>query len=215
MKQLIDALDKNFEGSEDIHYMLKTAPKFGNDNDYVDSITKEVVNHVCDYVKNFKGFKGRQSTAATLALTGNVALGFSVGALPDGRKACEPLSEGGISPYQGRNVCGPTATMRSVAKLDQVKLTAGSILNMRFSPGSVNDEVKMKKFVTMLRTFSETGGNLVQFNFIDNYILRDAQKHPRKYKDLLVRVATYSAYFVELSPDLQNDIISRMEFEKL
>jgi len=215
MEQLIDALDKNFEGSEAIHYMLKNAPKFGNDDDYVDLITKEVVNHVCDFVKNYKGFKGRKSTAAALALTANVAFGFSVGALPDGRKAGEPLSEGGISPYQGRNVSGPTATMRSISKLDQVKLTAGSILNMRFSPGSVNDEAKMRKFVNLLRTFSETGGNLVQFNFIDNDTLRAAQKNPEKYKDLLVRVATYSAYFVELSPELQNDIISRMEFENL
>jgi len=215
MEQLVDALDRNFEGAEDIHYMLKCAPKFGNDLDCADLMAKDVLNQVCEMSKRYKGFEGRQSTVAAIAMTANVPLGYSVGALPDGRKAGEPLSEGGISPYQGRNVSGPTATMRSVAKLDQVKMTAGSILNMRFSPGAVSDETKMKKFVTLVRTFAETGGNLVQFNFLDNEILSDAQKHPEKYKDLLVRVATYSAYFVELSPELQNDIISRMEFESV
>ena len=148
-------------------------------------------------------------------MTGNIPLGWAVGALPDGRKAGAPLAEGGISPHQGRNVNGPTATLSSVAKLDQIKLSNGSILNMRLSPGAIKDREKMMKFISMVRTFCETGGDLVQFNFIDNEMLRDAQKHPKKYKDLLVRVATYSAYFVELSPELQNDIIERVQFEEL
>lgn len=215
MEQLIDALDGNFEGAEDIQYMLKRAPKFGNDIDYVDSITKEILIHACDLLRKHKTYAGIKSTAACLTMTANIPLGWAVGALPDGRKAGEPLSEGGISPHQGRNVCGPTATMRSVAKLDQVKLSNGSILNMRFSPSAVKDADKMKKFATLIRTFCETGGNLVQFNFIDNELLRDAQRNPEKYKDLLVRVATYSAYFVELSPELQNDIINRIEFEEI
>ena len=142
-------------------------------------------------------------------------LGYVVGALPDGRKAGEPLSEGGISPYQGRNVSGPTATMRSVAKLDHLKLTHGSVLNMRFNPDALKDESKMRKFASLIRTFCETGGALVQFNIVDTDTLRDAQRHPEKYRDLLVRVATYSAYFVELSPELQDDIIARMEFQEV
>lgn len=215
MSQLIDALDKNFEGAEDIQYMLKSAPKFGNNDDYVDLITKDILIHACDFMRVHRSFKGIKSTAAAITMTANIPLGYAVGALPDGRKSGEPLAEGGISPYQGRNVCGPTATMMSVAKLDQVKLSNGSILNMRFSPSAVKDEAKMKKFATLIRTFCEMGGNLVQFNFIDNETLKDAQKNPESYKDLLVRVATYSAYFVELSPELQNDIINRIEFDEV
>ena len=105
---------------------------------------------------------------------------------------------------------GPTATMRSVAKLDQVKLTAGSVLNMRFNPDVLKDESKMRKFASLVRAFCETGGHLVQFNIVGTDTLREAQRYPEKYRDLLVRVATYSAYFVELSPELQNDIIARM-----
>ena len=110
---------------------------------------------------------------------------------------------------------GPTATMRSVAKLDHVKLTNGSVLNMRFNPDVLKDESKMRKFASLIRTFCETGGYLVQFNIVSTDMLRDAQRHPEKYRDLLVRVATYSAYFVELSPELQNDIIARMEFQEV
>ena len=110
---------------------------------------------------------------------------------------------------------GPTATMRSVAKLDLVKLTNGSVLNMRFSPDALKDESKMRKFASLIRTFLETGGFLVQFNIVNTNTLRDAQRYPEKYRDLLVRVATYSAYFVELSPTLQDDIIARTEFQEL
>jgi choline trimethylamine-lyase len=105
--------------------------------------------------------------------------------------------------------------MRSVAKLDHIKLTGGSVLNMRFNPGLLKDESSARKFVSLIRTFCETGGFLVQFNIVDTETLRAAQKSPEKYRDLLVRVATYSAYFVELSPELQNDIIARTEFQEI
>jgi len=132
--------------------------------------------------------------------------------LPDGRLAGLPLSDGGISPYRGRNISGPTATMRSVAKLDLIKTSGGNVLNMRFNPDSLSSESKMKKFALMIRKFGETGGDLVQFNIVDSSTLMDAQKHPENYRDLLVRVATYSAYFVDLPVELQNDIIARTEF---
>jgi len=138
-----------------------------------------------------------------------------VGALPDGRKASEPLSEGGISPYQGRNVSGPTATMMSVAKLNHLKLTGGSVLNMRFNPDVLKDDSKIRKFVSLIRTFCETGGYLVQFNVVGSDVLRDAQRYPEKYRDLLVRVATYSAYYVDLPPELQDDLIARTEFQEV
>jgi formate C-acetyltransferase len=215
MGQVIDALDKNFEGKEEVLHLLSSAPKFGNDNDYVDSIINDVLVHGSNQVTRFMYLSGGKSTAAAAVVTANVPLGYHVGALPDGRKRGEPLSEGGISPYQGRNVSGPTATMKSVAKLDHVKLTGGSVLNMRLNPGLVKDEANTRKFVALIRTFCETGGFLVQFNITDTETLKAAQREPEKYRDLLVRVATYSAYFVDLSPELQNDIISRVEFQDL
>jgi formate C-acetyltransferase len=215
MDRLIDALDKNFEGEEEILHILRDAPKFGNDNDYVDSIVNDVLIQGRNEVIKHSGFAGSKSVAAAITVTANIPFGYMVGALPDGRKAGEPIAEGGISPHQGRNTSGSTATMRSVAKLDQVKLTGGSVLNMRFSPDTLKNEAKIKKFVALIRTFCETGGHLVQFNIVSRNILRDAQKHPEEHRDLLVRVATYSAYFVELSPSLQDDIIARMEFHEV
>jgi formate C-acetyltransferase len=215
MSRLIDALDKNFEGEEEIVHILKSTPKFGNDDDYVDAIVNEVLVHASNEVTRYRSIAGTKPTAAASAGTGHLAMGMAVGALPDGRRAGEPLSEGGISPYQGRNVSGPTATMRSVAKLDHIRLSGGSVLNMRFNPDILKDDAKMRKFVSLIRTYCESGGYLVQFNVVSSDMLRDAQRHPENYRDLLVRVATYSAYFVELSPRLQNDIIARTEFQEV
>jgi pyruvate formate-lyase/glycerol dehydratase family glycyl radical enzyme len=213
MDRLIDALDKNFEGEEEILHILKSVPKFGNDDDYVDSMVNEALTHFSSEAARYKGLAGAKLNAAAMITTGNVQLGYLVGALPDGRRAGEPLSEGGISPYQGRNVNGPTATMRSVAKLDLVKLSGGSVLNMRFNPDVLKDNSKMRNFASLIRTFCEAGGYLVQFNIVSTDMLREAQTNPKKYKDLLVRVATYSAYFVQIGSELQNDIINRMEFQ--
>jgi len=215
MDGLIDVLDKNFEGEEKILHILKNAPKFGNDDDYVDSIVNEVLIHICHEVARYRGFAGSIFNVTAYVAAGNIQMGSLVGALPDGRRAGEPLAEGGVSPYQGRNVSGPTATMRSVTKLDLVRLTGGSALNMSFNPDALKDESKMRKFASLIRTYCETGGYHVQFNIIDSDMLRDAQRYPEKYKDLLVRVATYSAYFVQLGPEVQNDIIARTEFQQV
>ncbi len=213
MSELIDALDANFEGHEKTLKLLTDAPKFGNDIDYVDNIVNDVLMHCVDVITPLRGSGGSLMTVSPAALTGNVPLGAAVGALPDGRKAGLPISEGGISPYQGRNVSGPVATYRSVAKLDHVKLTNGSVFNMRFSPNALKDRASIKSFEQMLRTFLEEGGFFVQYNIVDTETLRAAQRAPEQYKDLLVRVATYSAYFVELGVDLQEDIINRLEQE--
>lgn len=211
MEELIDALNHNFEGYEGLLHQLEKAPKFGNNDDYVDLIAKRILSDAGDYVAQFRTHYGAKFATACFAMTTNVMFGRLVGALPDGRKAGQPLSEGGISPYQGRNTSGAPATMRSVAKLDQVKLALGSILNMRIDPEAVKNDEKMDRMVALLRTFCETGGNLVQFNFASNEVLRAAQKAPEQYRDLLVRVATYSAFFVELGPETQEDIINRNE----
>ncbi len=212
MAQLIDALDNNFEGADDVLFLLKKAPKFGNDIDYVDRIMNDVVCNLADELEKIEGYAGRKYIMAAATIGYNQAFGFMMGATPDGRKAHEALGEGGISPYQGRNTSGATATTRSVAKLNLVRSAGGNVLNMKFDPSSVDTPAKMMNFMNFLRTFASTGGDLIQFNIVSNEMLRDAQKHPENYRDLLVRVATYSAYFVEMTPGGQQEIIDRTSF---
>ncbi len=213
MSELIDALDANFVGYERVYQLLKAAPKFGNDIDYVDRIMDDVVCNLADELDNFTGYAGRKYVAACATIQYNQAFGAMLGASPDGRHDHEALGEGGISPHQGRNVSGATSTTRSVAKLSLTRSAGGNVLNMKFDPSTVNNPAKMMNFVNFLRTFAETGGDLIQFNIVSNEMLRDAQKHPENYRDLLVRVATYSAYFTDLSPQGQEEIIERTCFE--
>lgn len=215
MDRVLKLLANDLEGDEEALYLLKKVPKFGNNDPYVDDITRAVLERSCDYLHTHTSYKGIRTTAACLAMTINMAFGHVVGAQPDGRKRDMPLAEGGISPYQGRNTAGFTSTLASVAHLNQIKLSHGSILNVRLAKTAVNAPENLRKFAQALLTFCETGGDLVQFNFIDSEVLRDAQLHPENHRDLLVRVATYSAYFVELSRDLQDDIIRRYQFEDL
>ena len=215
MEQVVDALDANFEGYDEVHYLLSKAPKFGNGIPYVDQIVDQALIFCSDVLHAYIGVCGTPLITAAATITANVPLGYGVGALPGGRLANTPLAEGGISPYQGRNQNGPTATMRSVAGLTHTKLTNGSVLNMRFDPNALKDRAGMEKFTDLLRAYLLGGGFFVQFNIVDTETLRQAQKEPDRYRDLLVRVATYSAYFVELSPEMQEDIINRMEFGAL
>ncbi|MBN1321397.1 MAG: hypothetical protein JXA87_11230, partial [Thermoleophilia bacterium] len=180
-----------------------------------DMMVNKALLHLDGVVSKYTVWGGSRLTVAAGAIVSNIPFGKAVGALPDGRKAGMPLSEGGISPYQGRNVSGPTSTMRSVAKLDLARASGGAVLNMRFNPDGLKDESKMKRFAQMLKTFCATGGDLIQFNIVSSQTLRDAQAHPEEYRDLLVRVATYSAYFVDVPLEMQNDIIARTEFEEL
>jgi choline trimethylamine-lyase len=213
MSGLIDALDGNFEGEDRLLQALANAPKFGNDDDFVDSIVNDVIVVLDRELGKHKGLCGAKPALAVASGTGHLIMGSMVGATPEGRKAGEPFAEGGISPHQGRNTSGPTATLRSVAKLDHMKMRGGSVLNMKFNPEALVAPDKKDKFMSMLRMYCETGGFHVQFNIVDVATLRDAQKHPEQYRDMLVRVATYSAKFVELSPRMQEDIIARTEFQ--
>jgi formate C-acetyltransferase len=215
MERVIDALDANFQGYDDVRHWLEKAPKFGNGDPYVDTLVDQALVFCSDVLHSYQGACGTPLIAAAATITANVPLGYGVGALPGGRLAGTPIAEGGISPQQGRNQSGPTATLRSVAGLTHTKLTNGSVLNMRFDPDALKSQESMEKFTDLLRVYLLGGGFFVQFNIIDTETLRAAQKDPERYRDLLVRVATYSAYFVELSPEMQEDIISRMEFTTL
>lgn len=214
-KRMLALLDHNLEGDPEAVALIRRVPKFGNNDPYVDDLFRDVLARSCDFLHTHQAYGGVKTMAACLAMTISVAFGHITGALPDGRKADLPLAEGGISPYQGRNISGVSSTLASVANLDQIKLSHGSILNMRISKKAVETEQNLEKLADLLRVFCETGGDLVQFNFIDTATLRAAQEHPEAYRDLLVRVATYSAYFVELSKELQEDIIARFEFSDI
>lgn len=214
LAQVKAALDADFAGYEDVQALLLHGPKFGNADPYVDAIVNQVLSFVSDVTAETPGFHGARSTVAAAAVTANIGLGMCLGATPDGRKAGEPISEGGISPAQGTNTSGATATMLSVAGLDHTKLRHGEVLNMRMSPAAVEGEDKLRKFAQLIRTYVKLGGFLVQFNIVSTETLRDAQAHPERHRDLVVRVATYAAYFVELGPELQEDIIRRLEFER-
>lgn len=209
MGQLLQALEANFEGYDQLLRQLKAAPKFGNDLDQVDLIARRVLRRTSEYVCRQHTWNGRRCAIGCIGMTVNIPYGEILGAMPDGRLAGEPLSEGGISPYPGRNVSGITAVLNSVAKMDHDWLENGSILNVRIAAGACATPDKLSKLAMLVKVFCQKKGSLIQFNFTGTETLLDAQKHPERYKDLLVRVATYSSYFVELSTALQDNIISR------
>ena len=211
--KLLDALDRNFEGEDALLSQLIKAPKYGNDDDFVDSIMIDIFDHFSKALAPYKGYHGSKYIVSSYVASGNLMLGAAVGALPDGRKSGTSLCEGGLSPYPGRNVNGPTSTINSVTKLDIVKLSGGAALNMKFNPDALKDLPKMRKFASLIRTYFEKGGYHVQFNIVSTEMLKEAQKFPEKYKDLLVRVATYSAFFTQLGPECQQEIIDRIEFQ--
>ena len=213
LSRFLDALDRNFEGEEELLSLISKTPKYGNDDDYVDNFMIDIFDHFSEALSKYKGIHGTKFSIDSYVASGNLMLGANVGALPDGRKAGASLCEGGLSPYPGRNVSGATATINSVTKMDIVKLSGGAALNMKFNPNALKDESKIRKFASLIRTYFAKGGYHVQFNIISTETLREAQKHPEKYRDLLVRVATYSAFFTQLGPECQQEIIDRIEFQ--
>jgi len=212
MTGLIEALDVNFKGEEDLRQMLLNAPKYGNDNDYVDSITKKVVHIYYNAIEKQRNHRGGIFVPSMYSLTSNVPLGWATGALPDGRKAKEPFAEG-ISPTQGTDTEGPTASLKSVGKMDLVRASGGIILNQKFNPDLLQNEKDLKSFIDLFKTYLiSLGGMEVQYNVVSKDALIEAQKHPEKYRNLIVRVTGYSAFFVDVSKAIQDDIIKRTEY---
>ncbi|MBS7008812.1 glycyl radical protein [Anaerostipes sp.] len=219
--ELLKYLHSNFEGKDGeniCRMLLNRAPKFGNDDDYVDEISAEIY---LDFMKEQekyptarvgRGPVGCLSYPCTATISGNVPQGAPVGATPDGRKAGEPLSEG-CSPYHGTDRMGPTAVLNSVAKMPNHLITGGNLLNIRLAPSVMSTEDGQKKVVNMIRTFFMLDGWHVQFNVTSTETLLDAKKHPENYKDLVVRVAGYSALFNDLEEKTKDDIIARTEHE--
>ena len=214
MKLLKQAMTADWDGYEDIRKMCLQAPKYGNDIDYVDSIAKKLYKFIIDEEEKppLPGgpVRGRIRGIGGASISSMFAGGTIIGATPDGRFAGTTLSDGTVSPAQGRDTNGPTAMLKSAAKIDQA-LCSSTLLNVKLHPSSLTTREDLKKLGDLIMTYADMGGKWIQFNVIGNEQLLDAQKNPDKYRDLIVRVAGYSAYFVDLGKGVQDDIIRRME----
>ncbi|MFH1942952.1 MAG: trans-4-hydroxy-L-proline dehydratase [bacterium] len=210
MEDLMKALESDFEGHGKIQdLLLNRTPKYGNDDDDADGLMQRVFDAYYDAVNGRPNTKGGHYRINLLPTTVHVYFGSVVGATPDGRKARQPLSEG-VSPVQGADRKGPTAVMKSVAKMDHIR-TGGTLLNMKFTPQVLEGNDGLDKFAHLVRAYFKLDGHHVQFNVITATTLREAQEHPEKHRDLIVRVAGYSDYFIDLGRDLQDEIIRRTE----
>ncbi len=209
MQELIDILDKDFEGEERIRqWLINKPPKFGNDIEYVDSINKEIVQWAASEVQKKKDARGGNFDFTLMSQSVNVPHGQAVGATPDGRHAGEPLNDN-ASPMMGRDINGPTATIRSVASLDSSKFYAGALFNLRFDPKGVEGEKGIHTIQGIIKEFFNEGGQHIQINVVDDETLRKAQIDPENYRGLVVRVAGYMAYFTELDRSVQDALINR------
>jgi len=210
MQELLNALKSDFVGFEKLRdVLLKKSPKFGNDNDYADQVMQMIFEAFYKSVNGRKNTKGGHYRINLLPTTVHVYFGSVIQATPDGRKAGEPLSEG-ISPVQGCDRKGPTAVIKSASKMDHIR-TGGTLLNMKFTPKILEGDEGISKLANLVRTYFRLDGHHLQFNVVTAKTLRDAQRHPEKYRDLIVRVAGYSDYFVDLGHALQDEIIRRTE----
>ncbi|MGD9489098.1 MAG: trans-4-hydroxy-L-proline dehydratase [Calditrichaceae bacterium] len=206
----IAVLDEDFASNEQLRKdLLNEPPKYGNDDDAADEIMKRVFEAYFDAVDGRPNAKGGQFRINLLPTTVHVYFGSVAGATPDGRKAGQPLSEG-ISPVQGADSNGPTAVIKSAAKIDHLR-TGGTLLNQKFTPQIMETEEGIDKVAGLVRSYFRMDGHHIQFNVVTAETLRKAQAEPEKYRDLIVRVAGYSDYFVDLGTDLQNEIIKRTE----
>lgn len=212
MQTLLDALAADFKGYEKLQYnLVYNTPKYGNDDDYADAQEVQVFDMYYDSINGHKSPRGADYRVNMLPTTCHVYFGSVTAATPDGRNAWKVLSEG-ISPVQGADTNGPTAVIRSAAKIDHIK-TGGTLLNQKFTPSLLKTEEGCMNVVHLIRSYFRMDGHHIQFNVVDADTLRDAQKHPENYRDLIVRVAGYSDYFNDLGEDLQNEIINRTEHQ--
>jgi formate C-acetyltransferase len=212
MDDLIAALDDDFAGHEGLRQrLLNRTPRYGNDDDDADGVMVDLFEAYYAAVEGRRNTKGGTYHVDMLPTTCHVYFGSVLGATPDGRRAGKPVSEG-ISPVQGADRRGPTAVLRSVAKMDHVR-TGGTLLNQKFSPRLLADEEGLDQLVSLIRTYFRFDGHHIQFNVVDAATLRAAQAHPEQHRDLIVRVAGYSDYFCDLGAALQNEIIARTEHE--
>jgi len=206
--EIVEAMRKDFNDHEAMRELLwNKAPKLGNDNDAADRHATRLVKVFVDVLKNYTDDRGIPYGADMIPTTAHLPFGVLTAATADGRHAGKPLAEG-ISPVQGQDLSGPTSVITSIAKIDHTA-TVGSLLNMKFTPKTLEGEDNLRKFAALIRTYFDLGGHHMQFNVVSRETLLEAQQYPDDYRSLLIRVAGYSDYFVMLSKDVQDEVISR------
>ncbi|MBR3381300.1 MAG: hypothetical protein IKG72_14545, partial [Bacillus sp. (in: Bacteria)] len=211
MQEVMSALESNFEGHDKTFDLLKQAPKFGNDDDYVDLIVADLYDHLVKKLAATPGAFGAHFVESPHSLSWHGSMGNSVGALPSGRKAHVALADGAVSPCQGTDTNGPSASINSAGKVDQIPIF-GTLFNMKILPSSIKTEEDYQKLLSLIKTYlGSYKGKHIQFNVVDREVLLDAQEHPADHKNLIVRVAGYSALFVELNKTIQKEVIDRTE----
>ncbi len=212
MAEIIDALNHSWEGYEELRAKAQAVPKYGNDDDYVDSIAKKLADYFYHDVTSYKDIYGHHFVTAFMGISNYLPTGKVLGATPDGRKAKDPINEG-VSPYTGTDTSTCLAALRSSAKLNHDIHSGGTLLNLRLNHDLVATKRGRANLGAMLQSYFALGAFHVQFNTISNEVLKDAQAHPENYKDLLVRVAGYSTQFVNLSKSMQDSIMARNAHE--
>jgi formate C-acetyltransferase len=219
-KELIDALDANWQGEKErsVHKLVEDIPKFGNDYEYVDNIVKDVYWSYLDLLPDYKNERygkgpfGGRYTMSTSNISSYVPYGKDVNATPDGRFSGDPLNEG-ASPTIGTDYTGPTAVINSMSRLPNENMAGGQLLNMKLSPALLKGQENLKKFTSFLEAARRMKIFHLQFNIVDTKTLIAAKENPQKYQDLMVRVAGYCALFVSLIPEVQDAIIKRTEYD--
>ena len=211
LEELIKACDANFEGYDEIYAACKQAPKYGNDDEYVDDLYSSTANAILELLqKRPEVYISEKPMLFKGAASGHVNSGKTVGATPNGRKAGMPLNDAATSAGAGVDVNGPTANINSATSAPRIMYEyCGCTHNIKFSKGVVNNDEKIERLIGLVETFMKRGGWHIQFNMLSNEEMIDAKVHPENHKDLLVRVGGYSAYFVDLPWELQDEIISR------
>ena len=210
--ELLAVLKANFatpEGEKVRARLINRFEKYGNDIDDVDNISADLLRFYCKEVEKYRNPRGGQFTPGSYTVSAHVPLGSVVGATPDGRFAGEQLADGGLSPMVGQDAQGPTAVLKSVSKLDNYLLSNGTLLNVKFTPSTLEGESGLNKLADFLHAFTKLKLQHIQFNVVNAETLREAQQRPQDFAGLVVRVAGYSAFFVELSKEIQDDIIRR------
>lgn len=209
-ERLLDALRADFEGYEVEQALLANkAPKYGNDIAYVDDLGEQWAGFFATQLAAYTNIRGGRYHTGMYTVSAHVPMGQNVGASPDGRKAGTPLADGGLSPVYGRDMAGPTAVLQSVAKMGNEYTSNGGLLNLKFLPEFFDSETNVGKFAEFLRAFVKLEVPHVQFNVVRREDLIAAKANPEQYRSLTIRVAGYTAYFTELSGDLQDEIIAR------
>ena len=213
MREMMEAIRADFVGYEDIQVqLLHDAPKYGNNDPYVDEIARDVLEYFCEEVGQYRNLRGGVFVPGQYSNSANVPFGQDCGAMPNGRKAFTPIAEA-CSPTHHVEKNGPTQAALSVAHLDHVLVTNGTQYNQKYHPNTLKGEEGLAALVALIKTFNEEGGYHIQFNVVSADTLKKAQKEPEQYRDLVVRVAGYTAFFVDLNKELQDDIIDRTEMK--